>query len=121
MLFKGVKCFDNVSMLGRNSTQQTSLKEIRAQWLVSFLPVTIYCLEMTSKNVGRGPSRNDVVALFTGLPELRDLLPALFDITVIQKMDQWQSDKKKEGWEELRLRCEENDIELALEEEEGSV
>ena len=76
---------------------------------------------MTSKNVGRGLSKNDVVALFTGLPDLRDLLPALFDITVIQKIDQWQCDKEKEGWEELRLRCEEIYIELTLEEEEGSV
>ena len=117
MLFKEVKCFSNVSLLGGNSTQQTSLKEIRAHRLVNFLPVTIYCLEMTSKYVGRGLSKNDVAALFTGLPELRDLLPDLFDITVIQKTDHWQSDKEKEGWEELHVRCEENDIELTLEEE----
>lgn len=114
MLFKEVKCFGNVSL--QNSTQQTSLMEIRAQRLVNLLPVTIYCLEMISKYVGRGLSKNEVAALFTGLPELRDLLPALSDITVIQKKDQ-QSDKEKEGWEELRLRCEENGIELTLEEE----
>lgn len=117
MLFKKVNCFNNVSFLRPDSIQQTSWVEIRAQWLVDFLPVTIFSLEMTSENVGKGLSKDDVAAMFTGLPELKDRLPALFDITVVQKKNRRRSEKEKKGWEELCLRCEDNDIELSLEEE----
>lgn len=116
MLFKEVKWLSNLSLLGGNSTQQIPSIEIRAQRLVNFLPESIYCLMMTSEYVGKGLSKNDVAVLFAGLPQLKNLLPTLFDIIVIRGKHQRQSDKEKEGWEELRFRCEENDIALKLEE-----
>lgn len=112
MLFKKVDCFSNVSFFRVNSVQQPSWMEIRAQWLVEFLPATIELLGMTSQYVGQGFSKKDVAAMFTGLPEQRSRLPGLVDIVVIRKRNQVQSDKEKEGLEELHLRCEENGIEL---------
>lgn len=114
MLFKKVNCFSNVSLSRVSSIQQTSWVEIRAQWLVDFLPVTIEWLEMTSQYVGKGFSKNDVAAMFTGLPMLRNRLPELVDIVVIRERSQVQSDEEKEGLEELQMRCEENGIELTL-------
>ena len=116
MLFKKVKCSSNVSLLRHGSIQETSWEEIRAQWLVNFLPMSIEGLGMTYKYVGKGLSKEDVAAMFTGLPELSDRLPNLFAITVEKKKDRQGDHREKEGWEELCLRCEENDIELSLEE-----
>lgn len=116
MLFKKVKCSSNVLQLREQSIQQTSWKEIRVQWLVDFLPVTVETFEMTSNLVGKGLSEKDVAGLFTGLPELRDRVPSLLAITVESKKNR-QNKAKKEGWGELCWRCEENGIELFYREE----
>ncbi|CAF9930587.1 MAG: hypothetical protein ALECFALPRED_004644 [Alectoria fallacina] len=111
MLFKKVKCSNNGSWLRGKSIQQTSWEEIRVQWLVGFLPVTIESIKTTNSHVGNGLSENDVAGLFTGLPELRDRVPNLLKITVEWKKDR-QNNVEKEGWEEMCFRCEENGIEL---------
>lgn len=117
MLFKRVKCSSNVSLLRQGSIQETSWEEIRAQWLVDFLPVSIEGLVMTYKYVGRGLWKEDVAAMFTGLPELTDRLPTLSAITVEKDKDVKDDRKEKRGWKEVCLKCEENDIELSLVEE----
>lgn len=113
MVFKKVKCCNNVSLIRGKSIRQKSWEEIRVQWLVDFLPMTIETFEMTCKYVGKGLSKGDVAAMFTGLPELRNRLPNLFEITLEREKD-GQSDKEKKGWKELCVRCEENVIDLFL-------
>ena len=117
MLFKRVKCSSSVSLIRGKSIQQTSWFEFRPQWLVDFLPMTIEYFGMTSKYVGKGLSKTDVAAMFTGLPELRDRLPKLSEIRVEQNED-WQDDEEEaEGWDELYLRCEANGIDFLFDED----
>ena len=120
MLFKRVKCSSSVSSIPGKSTQQTSWFEFRAQWLVDFLPVSIETFKMTSKFVGKGLSKSDVAAMFTGLPQLRRRLPKLSKICVEQNED-WEDKEEEEGLEELYLRCEANAISLLFEDDEGSM
>ncbi len=116
MLFKKVKCFGNVSLARAKGIQRTSWEEIRAQWLVDFLPMSIESFELTHKYVGKALSKADVATMFTGLPALRDRLPNLFEICIEKTNDDEQNDKERddevEGWKELGSRCEQNAIEL---------
>ena len=115
MLFKKVKCFGRVSLIRRKSIRQKPWEEIRIQWLVDFLPESIESLEMTSKYVGKGLSKAEAAAMFTGLPELRDRVPNLAEITIERRKDEGEGEK--EGWEELSWKCEENLIELLVRED----
>ena len=72
---------------------------------------------MTCRWVGQGLSKEDVAAMFAGLPGLRDRVPKLLKICLAQKKNRL-SEAEKEGWEELCLRCEKHFIELLLEEHE---
>lgn len=66
---------------------------------------------MTSRNVGKGPSRADVGAMFKGLPELRKkCLPNLKKICV--EYTQNGDAVEKEGRRELRSRCRKADVEV---------
>ena len=111
MLFKKFKCSSNASVVLGKSKQQTLWENMRPYRLVDFLPVTIEKFGMTSRCVGQGLWREDVVELFTGLPEGRGALPKLFVIKV-EWRDDGANEEEKDGWQELRERCGENDIEL---------
>lgn len=64
---------------------------------------------MTCGFVGVGFSKDDVATMFMGLPAQRDRLPNLcrFEFKPHQNMP---SDREREGWEELYLRCKEMSI-----------
>lgn len=118
MLFKRVKCTRNVPVVGGSSIQKISWEEIRAQRLVDFLPESIELFTMTCQYVGRGLSKSDVGQMFTGLPKLKNRLPKLTDIQLVwMPEEEWKRlrnpDGVKEGWEELRSRCNESEIELS--------
>ncbi len=125
MLFKKVKCSGNVSLIRTKGIQRTPWEEIRVQWLVDFLPVSIESFELTHKFVGKALSRADVATMFTGLPALRDRVPNLFEICIEKtNVDDWQNEKERadevEGWDELFSRCEQNAIALMTIEHEAS-
>ena len=109
MLFKKLKCSSNASVVLGKSKQQTLWENMRPYRLMDFLPVTIEKFGMTSRCVGQGLWREDVVEMFTGLPEGRSALPKLFVIKVKWR-DDGANEKEKDGWQELRERCEKNDI-----------
>lgn len=118
MLFKRVKCTRNVPVVGGSSIQQISWEEIRAQRLVDFLPESIERFTMTCQYVGRGLSKTDVGQMFTGLPKLKNRLPKLTGISLVWMPEEDRKrlrnpDGVKEGWEELRSRCNESEIELS--------
>ena len=110
MLIKTVKCFGGVSLVRGKSWREESWEETKVQWLVDFIPVSIRKFGMHWKHVGRGLSKNEVAAMFTYLPERTEALPYLLEIAV--EHGNWQTREEKEGLEELRLKCEENDIKL---------
>lgn len=117
MLFKRVKCTRNVPVVGGSSIQQISWEEIRAQRLVDFLPESVELFTMTCQYVGRGLSKTDVGQMFTGLPKLKNRLPKLTYISLIWMPEEDRKrlrnpDGVKEGWEELRSRCNESEMEL---------
>lgn len=121
MLFERVKRPRNVSPTGGDSSQGSPSEEVRAQSLVEFLPMTIETFSMTCGSVGKGFSKRDVRAMFAGLPKQTQKLPRLsmmvFEwasiwVTVWNSRRHSFSIVEKEGWEELKLRCLQNDIEL---------
>ena len=125
MLFKRVKWTRNVPVVGGSSIQQFSWEEIRAQRLVDFLPESIGVLTMTCQYVGRGLSKTDVGQMFTGLPKLKNRLPKLADISFVWMPEEDRKrlrnpDVVKEGWEELRSRCNESEIEISYSLYEGA-
>ena len=111
MLFKKFKCSSSASVVLRKSKQQTLWENMRPYRLMDFLPVTIEKFGMTSRCVGQGLWREDVVEMFLGLPKGRNALPKLFVIKVKWR-DDGANEEEKDGWQELRERCGENDIEL---------
>ena len=114
MLFKKIEPSSNVpSSLGKPK-QQTLWENMRPNRLVDFLPVTIEDFGMTSGYVGQGLSREDVVEMFTGLPNSRIRLPKLLVIRVKSNQDR-QSEEEEDGRQELDVRCRENHIELCQE------
>ena len=123
MLFERVERPKTISVISRNSVRRDFQEAIKAQKLVDFLPSSIEDVCITCEHVGKGLSKRDVEAMFTGLPEQNDRLPKLSSFTV-----GWMSDWKpsvsknpeteRKGWEELIRRCEDNDIEIFFNEED---
>lgn len=111
MLYERVKLSASMPLESGQEFPQGHFEEARAQRLVEFLPASIQRFHMTSKDVGRGPSREDVGAMFKGLPELRGrCLPNLEEICV--EYAENGDAVEKEGRRELRLRCRKAGIEL---------
>ena len=85
---------------------------------MDFLPERIEVFTLTCEYVGKGLSKTDVGQMFTCLPKLKNRLPKLTDIKF-----EWmpEEDRKrlrsldvvKEGWEELRSRCDESEMEIS--------
>ena len=109
MLFKKMELSSNVSSSLGRPKQNTLWERIRTHRLVDFLPKTIEGFCMTSNDVGKGLSRDDVVEMFSGLPRARNELPRLVLIEVERK-ENWQSEEEENGWQELRVRCKKNQI-----------
>ena len=115
MLFKKVKCSSKGLEVLREPKQHILWENMRPHRLVDFLPVTIEEFGMTSLMIGQGLSREDVVEMFTGLPDDRNRLPRLFVINVVRKRNR-QSKEEQDGWQELRVNCGKNDMKLFLRE-----
>ena len=117
MLFEKVERPESMSVISGNSIQGNFQEEIRAQRLVDFLPLSIEEICITCEYVGKGLSKRDVEAMFTGLPEQKDRLPKLSEFNVCW-MEDWISsvdrnlEAEKEGWKELLKRCEDSKIEI---------
>ena len=109
MLFKKVKCSSKGLEVLREPKQPILWENMRPHRLVDFLPATIEDFGMTYSLVGQGLSREDVVEMFSGLPDARNQLPRLVVIRVERKKN-WQSEEEKKGWQELRVRCKKNQI-----------
>ena len=112
MLFKKLKCSSNAAEVPSVPKQHTPWENVRPHRLVDFLPVTIENFVMTSSQVGQGLSREDVAEMFSGLPDARDGLLRLAEIKV-ERVENWQSEEEKDGWQELGVRCGKNNINFA--------
>lgn len=112
MLYERLKLSTSIPLEPRKKFLRDHLEEARAQPLVDLLPVSVQRFHMTSRKVGKGPSRKDVGAMFKGLPERRkERLPNLKEICV-ECTDDGDA-VVKEGRPELRLRCKEADVAVA--------
>ncbi|KAM0802369.1 hypothetical protein BDR22DRAFT_819900 [Usnea florida] len=111
MLFKKLKCSSNALEVLRAPKQHAPWENMRPHRLVDFFPVTIEDFVMTSSRVGQGLSREDVAEMFSGLPDARDRLPRLVVIRV-ERIANWRSEEEKDGWQELRVMCQKNCINL---------
>ena len=117
MLFERVERPKTISVISRNSTQRDFQEAIKAQKLVDFLPSSIEEVYISCEYVGKGLSKRDVEAMFTGLPEQRNRLPKLSKFQV-DWMSGWNSsltrnlEAEREGWEELIKRGEDSEIDI---------
>ena len=117
MLFEKLERPESISVIGKDSIQRSFRQAIKAQKLVNFLPSSIEKLCITCEYVGKGLSKRDVEAMFTGLPEQKNKLPKLSKLRV-EWMGVWNSkiprnlEAEREGWEELIQRCQDNKIKL---------
>ena len=124
MLFEKVERPEIISVIGKDSIRRRFRQTIKAQKLIDFLPSSIEEVCITCEYVGKGLSKRDVEAMFTGLPEQKDRLPKLSKLRV-KWMGVWNSsiprnlEAEREGWEELIQRCQDNEIELSSNGEEG--
>ena len=114
MLFKRVKLRKTISVVDRNSNQRTFQEVIKAQKLVDFLPSSIEHFYIICEHVGKGLSRRDVEAMFTGLPERKAMLPKLsrFQVNWPYSWDRRNREVEKEGWKELIEQCVECGIDV---------
>ena len=71
MLYKQFEPASSVLFEPEQKDPRNHQKQARAQPLVNFLPASIQRFHMTSKTVGRCPSRKDVGAMFKGLSVLK--------------------------------------------------
>ena len=108
MLYERAKLASSVPLEHRQKSLQSHQKQAKAQLLVEFLPASIQRFHMTSRTVGKGPSKKDVGAMFKGLPLSTRYLPSLEQICVEYK-DEGDA-VEQEGRLELRSWCKENDI-----------
>lgn len=101
----------SVPLEPRQQDTRNHLKQAKAQPLVEFLPASIQRLHITSRTVGKGPSKKDVGAMFKDLPALRTKhLPKLEEICVEYK--DRGDDMEQEGRLELCSRCKEIGIKV---------
>ena len=124
MLFEEVERPKTISVIRKDSIRRSFQETFRPQKLVDFLPSSIEGVCITCEYVGKGLSKRDVEAMFTGLPEQKDRLPKLSKLRV-EWMGIWNSsiprnlEAEREGWEELIKRCQDNKIKLYSNGEEG--
>lgn len=124
MLFEKVHHPKTISVISRKGIQRNFREFIKARKLVDFLPSSIEEVCMSCEYVGKGLSKRDVEAMFTGLPEQKKArLPKLSKIQ-FDWMGAWNSsiprnlEAETEGWAELTQRCQDNGIELRSNREE---
>ena len=116
MLFEKVERPRTISVISKNFIQRNFQEVIKAQKLVDFLTLSIEEFCISCQFVGKGLSKRDVEAMFTGLPEQKNRLPKLSKIQV-DWMGEWNStiprnfEAETQGWEELNQRCKDNGIE----------
>ncbi|CAF9934833.1 hypothetical protein IMSHALPRED_009855 [Imshaugia aleurites] len=111
MLYGRTKRSARFALKSKLGLKQDDSLGARAPPLIDFLPASIHRFHMTSGKVGKSPSRDDVRAMFQGLPEMREeRLPMLEEICVEYKEN--GNTEEKEGRQELQSRCKEVGIEV---------